>query len=287
MACENYYAVVVIYNKICSESITCRNLKRISEENKDIRIIIADNSTQEEVKRVNCLQCEEYQWQYKDMGGNRGLSVAYNSVIEELPRLSALDCVIWFDDDTDITETYFENLKHSMESNTKAEIFVPIIRGLDGKIYSPNVRGFFRNHFIRNIQEKIDSKRFNAINSCMAVKTELYQNYRYDETLFMDMVDQKFCLDASKANKQFAIVNEEVIQNFFQRSENLTVEKVWSRYQIRIRDFMNYANTDVLHRWMGIIKVGLWGFDMAVRCRSIRILFMCLAKGIQCAAELS
>ena len=287
MVCENYYAAVVIYNQKCSESITCQNLKHISENNKSIRIIIADNSTQEKIKKANRLHCEEYQWHYKDMGGNKGLSAAYNCIIEELPRLSALDCIIWFDDDTDIKGTYFENLQCTVESNPEAEIFVPIIRGQDGKIYSPNKRGFFKNHLINNTQKKIAMKRFNAINSCMAVKTELYQNYRYDEILFMDMVDQKFCLDASKSNKQFAIINEEVVQNFFQRSQNLSVEKVWNRYRIRIKDFMNYANTDALHRWLGVLKVGLWGIDMAGKCRSIRILFMCLGRGIQCAIDLS
>lgn len=287
MGCENYYAVVVIYNQYCNESITCKNIKEICQSEPNVKIIVADNSTHEGIKKDNKLQCEKNQWIYKDMGGNKGLSVAYNHIIKILPRLSETDCIIWFDDDTNITSEYFQSLKKCMEKNPDAEIFVPIIRGLDGRIYSPNERRFFKNHFIKSKKDKIKQNRFNAINSCMAVKTNVYKRYRYDETLFMDMVDQKFCLDMSKANKKFAIIDVEVIQNFFQRSENLTVEKVWTRYSIRINDFMNYVNKNTVYRWLGVVKVALWGIDMAIRCKSIKILFMCLHKGIKCAVELS
>ena len=287
MGCGNYYAAVVIYNQYCKDSITCKNLKDICKTESDIKIIIADNSTQEKIKKANRLQCEEYQWEYRDMEGNKGLSVAYNRIIEKLPRLNNEDCIIWFDDDTDITGEYFQELRKCINENPKAEIFVPVIRGLDGKIYSPNERGFFRNHFIKSRNELIRNKYFNAINSCMAVKTKIYENYHYDEKLFMDMVDQKFCLDMSEVNKKFAIINVEVVQNFFQRSNNLTVEKVWTRYNIRIRDFMNYANTDVFHRWLGVVKVALWGIDMAIRCKTLKIFFMCIHKSIEYAVELS
>lgn len=287
MNCENYYAAVVIYNQCCSDSITCKNLKKICQNETNLKIIIADNSTRKEIKEANKLQCEKYQWEYEDMEGNRGLSVAYNHIIKNLPRLSEADCVIWFDDDTNITREYFQSLKKCIENNPNAEIFVPVIQGIDGKIYSPNERGFLKNHFIKNKNDKVEKKRFNAINSCMAVKTNLYKEYQYDEKLFMDMVDQKFCRDMSIADKKFAIIDVEVTQNFFQRSDNLTVEKVWTRYNIRIKDFMNYANEDALHRWLGVVKVALWGIDMAIRCKSIKILFMCLRKGIKCAVELS
>ena len=113
MICENYYAAVVIYNQYCRDSITCKNLKNICEDESDIKIIIADNSTQEEIKKANKLQCEKYQWKYKDMKGNKGLSVAYNCIIGELPRFSELDCIIWLDDDTNITKEYFRALKES------------------------------------------------------------------------------------------------------------------------------------------------------------------------------
>lgn len=287
MGCENYYVAIVIYNQYCSNSITCKNLISICENEADIKMIIADNSTKEEIKKANKVQCEQYRWKYIDMRGNKGLSIAYNHIIETLPRLSEEDCIIWFDDDTNITKEYFQHLRKCIEKNAKAEIFVPVIRGLDAKIYSPNERGFLKNHFIKNKSEKIDEKKFNAINSCMAVKTRLYKNYRYDETLFMDMVDQKFCFDASSDNKKFAIIDVEVVQNFFQRSDDLTTDKVWSRYNIRIDDFMNYANKDMLHRWLGVVKVALWGVDMAIRCKSIKILFMCLHKGLKCAVRLS
>lgn len=287
MGCENYYAAVVIYNQSCSNSITCKNLKEICQREPDIKIMIADNSTQEKIKKENKLQCEKDQWAYMDMEGNKGLSVAYNHVIKALPRLSESDCVIWFDDDTNITDEYFQKLRDCVEKNPTAEIFAPIIRGFDGKIYSPNERGFLKNHFIKDRNDKICEKRFNAINSCLAVKTNLYKEYRYDETLFMDMVDQKFCLDMTTADKKFAIIDVEIVQNFFQRSENLTVEKVWTRYSIRIDDFMNYANKDALHRWLGVVKVAMWGVDMAIRCKSTKILFMCLRKGMKRAVELS
>jgi hypothetical protein len=108
--------------------------------------------------------------------------------------------IIWFDDDTHITEEYFITLKDSLINKKDSDVFAPIIYGQNGKIYSPNSAGFLMNKLLRTIDDKIDYNKFNAINSCLAVRKYIYMDYRYNEKLFLDSVDQNFFDDLRKTS---------------------------------------------------------------------------------------
>ena len=277
-----YYVSIVVYNKECVDSLTCRQLEKIN--NKNIRVIVADNSIE---KNNNMDYCHKRNWKYINMNGNKGLSCAYNKVLEEMNGYNNNNFIIWMDDDTEITESYFIELDKKLESGDNSDIYAPIIYDNNNIIYSPNERRFFRNKLIKLPEEKIDNNLFNAINSCLAVRCSLYENYRYDERLFMDCVDQKFCEDMCKKNIKFSKINVKIRQNFFQRSNSLTEESVWKRYKIRIHDFMIYSNKSCIYRWLGVIKVMGWGFQMGIKCKSINLFIKCTYLGIKSAILLS
>ena len=247
-----YYVSIVVYNKECKDSLTCRQLEHIKNDN--IRIIVADNST---INNDNRRYCKIRNWIYIPMNGNKGLSCAYNKVLEKINCYNSNCFIIWMDDDTEINEKYFEELSKKIESGDDSDIYAPIIYDNNNVIYSPNERGFLKNKLIKSSEQKINQNLFNAINSCLAVKSSLYKNYRYDERLFMDSVDQKFCEDMCSRHAKFSKINVEIKQNFFQRSNTLTADEVWRRYKIRIHDFMIYANKNWIYRWLAIIKVNL------------------------------
>ena len=70
-----YYVSIVVYNKECKDSLTCKQLENIKCDN--IRIIVVDNST---INNDNRLYCKTRNWEYISMHGNKGLSCAYNRV---------------------------------------------------------------------------------------------------------------------------------------------------------------------------------------------------------------
>ena len=93
--------VLVIYNKPLAQSQTAATLNAPG----DARVIIVDNSTADYGNRAFA-QAQGYE--YVDMGGNAGLSRAYNRVIDTLDKDDGLLCL--FDDDTEADSRYFEAL---------------------------------------------------------------------------------------------------------------------------------------------------------------------------------
>lgn len=92
-------ATIVIYNKSIENSITCKNILSFNEDL--IEILIVDNSTS---NYGNKAYCENKNIKYISMGGNQGLSKAYNAAID---LSKDKDVIILFDDDTDVTKQYF------------------------------------------------------------------------------------------------------------------------------------------------------------------------------------
>ena len=159
-------ATIVIYNKSIENSITCKNILSFNEDL--IEILIVDNSTS---NYGNKAYCENKNIKYISMGGNQGLSKAYNAAID---LSKDKDVIILFDDDTDVTKQYFEQLQIALDSNPDVDIFAPIIYGQDGVIYSPNRYNFMRSQYIQEISQEIPQEEFNAIASCLAIRMRVF-----------------------------------------------------------------------------------------------------------------
>lgn len=167
-----YYAIVVLYNKKIQESITISHLMQLKEE--QLHIIVLDNSTDDYV-----VENKEYfpidLLTYHSMGGNVGLSKAYNYALSILKDKSEDDIVIWFDDDTPVKQEYFDCLKNKVVDKT-FDVFVPVIYGQNGVIYSPNESGWLKGKYIKSLEQQISQNKFNAINSCLAVRLKAYNS---------------------------------------------------------------------------------------------------------------
>ena len=184
------------------------------------------------------------------MNGNKGLSKAYNAAIDTIEA----DIVILFDDDTNVTAEYFRTLNDAVIENPNIDIFAPIVYGQDGMIYSPNEFNFLKNHFISSPDQAIDPNKFNAIASCLAIRMKVLKNYRFNELLFVDQVDQYFFYEQRKLHRTFMKLDTIISQNFYQRGTKLTAENGWRRMKLRIKDIMRHA------KLMGGIRYKVLGF---------------------------
>lgn len=248
MAGNKITAAVVVYNKEISESITCQKIKEIDV---DIDILVLDNSDR---NTGNKEYCEMNGIRYISMNGNRGLSKAYNVAVDNSKKS---DVIVLFDDDTEVTKEYFEILQKSLDKHPDVDIYAPIIRGQDGVIYSPNEFNFLRNHFISDSKQEISQKSFNAIASCLAIRMRVFDNYRFNEKLFIDQVDQYFFCEQRRLGRKFGVLDVEILQHFYQRGATLTPEAGWRRLKLRIVDVFRHA------RLMGGKKYTLLAF---VKC---------------------
>lgn len=269
MKLENLYAVVVLYNVSVNNSITCNNLLKIKGNN--IITIVVDNST---VKNDNAALCAKKGFKYLSMHGNVGLSKAYNAVLDYLKNKNGV--VIWFDDDTNITQEFFNVLNRAIINHPEVDIFAPIIMGQDRKFWSPNRARFFKNKQLKNINEKINNNEFNAINSCTASRLRIFSNYRYDERLFLDQVDHSFCRDQRNKHRKFLKLNCIIHHNFSTKSKMTNITKVKKRYSLMIPDFLTFSNTDKFHLMLGYIKVLGWGIREGKKYNNIFFLPWCI-----------
>lgn len=266
-----YYAVVVIYNKSIKESITLKKLKHINNHN-IIRIIV-DNST---VENDNENLCKDERYIYLSMNGNVGLSKAYNKVLDYLKGKDGI--VVWFDDDTNVTQDYFDKLDVEINNRKEVSIFTPIIQGQDNKFWSPNEARFFKNKQLKNSKGNIKDIRFNAINSCTAVKLEVYKNYRYDERLFLDQVDHSFFYDMRKKKMKFCKLDVIIKHNFSLKNKYTSIENIKKRYEIMIPDFLIYCSKNIWKLFLGVIKVLGWGVREGLKYKNPIFIFWCLNK---------
>ncbi len=268
-------ATIVIYNKSIENSITCKNILSFNEDL--IEILIVDNSTS---NYGNKAYCEKKNIKYISMGGNQGLSKAYNAAID---LSKDKDVIILFDDDTDVTKQYFEQLQIALDSNPDVDIFAPIIYGQDGVIYSPNRYNFMRSQYIQEISQEIPQEEFNAIASCLAIRMRVFQNYRFNEKLFVDQVDQNFFYDQRKKNKKFMKLNVEIKQNFYQRGLKLSAESGWKRLRLRIIDIMRQTRIigGIKVRFLGFLKCCGLGLQIGKKCKSYSVPFKSLVLAIR------
>ena len=175
--------VSVVYNQYCGNSVTCKTIKEGSKR-PDI-ILIIDNSTRE---MNNQQYCEKEGWLYHSMEGNAGLTKAYNAAISILKNKA--DIVIWADADTFFPPDYLEKLMNCISRNPTKDVFLPVVKSTSGML-SPAVYTQRRIVPVNELSE-IKNRQVSAINSGMVVRLSLYDNYSYDETMFLDYVDHDF-----------------------------------------------------------------------------------------------
>lgn len=273
-----YYAVVVLYNKKIQESITISHLMKFKQDK--LHIIVLDNS-KEEFVRTNKAYFSKEQVEYYSMGGNVGLSKAYNYALSLLKDKPQNNIIIWFDDDTPVQQEYLDCLM-SKSGELRYDVFVPVIYGQDGVIYSPNEKGSLKGKYIQSSDQRIPESKFNAINSCLAVRLKAYQGYSYDEGLFMDCVDTKLFDDFRKKRLHFCVLPVEIHQNFFQRSSEQNVQKYWKRFQIRIKDTIYYSKLNgIKGRICGYIRILGWSVVYGIKLKSLKFSLMCIVQMIR------
>ena len=270
-----FYAVVVLYNTFVQDSVTINNLRKI--EFHHINILVLDNSTRD---INNEDETTKSGWTYISMHGNAGLSKAYNRALDYLKNKGGI--VIWFDDDTNVTQEYFDELEKCACEYLNSDIFVPVIQGQDGRFWSPNEARFFKNKQLKSANQTIPNDKINAINSCTAVRLSVYRDYRYDERLFLDQVDHNFFADQRALQRKVHILNIIIHHNFSTKSKMKSIDSLKARYKIMIPDFLTYCSKEKCKYYLGLVKVAGWGVREGIKYRNLGFFFWTINEARQC-----
>lgn len=203
---NDIFALVVLYNTNYKDSETVSKLML----EKEIQVIVCDNS----IRDYNNAKLEKFSnFTYINMNGNKGLSKAYNMAIEGIPNNKL---IVLLDDDSILPTNFFDELLHEVVDN--CDIYLPLVKDKTG-ILSPckeKKGSFFRYKSVSEIDDD-----FSAINSGMIVKSDVFNNYKYDENLFLDYIDHDFIRSMKSRNKKFKILKNICLQqNFSQNNDN-------------------------------------------------------------------
>lgn len=253
------YGILIIYNKSLNESCAYMKLR-----NEQIYLIVCDNST---VKNENARIAEADHVAYFNMNGNQGLSKAYNravNYITEVLKPEDEDLVCFFDDDTQIPEEYFQRLK-----DHDGKILLPVVKDSKG-IMSPVI---LKDRIVKRLQSKEQALNFprkslSGINSGMAVRMEIFKNYRYNEEMFLDYIDHMFIMDMRKLKIFPQVVDVEMEQHFSAVEDDK--EAAGKRFDIQKKDLRIFYGGSKIQYWYVVVKKHI---KLAVKYRDLTMIF--------------
>ncbi len=231
---SNIFALIVIYNKNCNDSISYCCLKNI----KGLNIIVCDNSISD-YRNKDIVSADDNI--YINMEGNKGLSKAYNKAITHLKNEIGVVCL--FDDDTEIPVEYFNELR-SLIKNQEWDICLPKVYYEKGMMSPVQLKRYAVKKV--NKVEEINTKYIAGINSGMVVKLTLYENYKYDENLFLDFVDYKFIMDMRKKNVKIIVMKTKLKQLFSKDDNDKNSSKI--RYNIKKTDLKYFYRSNFVSK---------------------------------------
>lgn len=215
------YAILVLYNKHYQDSLTFKSIL-----GKGVDVIICDNST----KNYNNDSCKHVSTvSYINMGGNSGLSKAYNKAIDFIGKQDCYICL--FDDDTKVPEDYFEEVKKVIVEQ-KADVYLPVVYDEVG-LLSPNIMKKYSCKRAKSLE--CLNQDISGINSGMVINAKIFSEYRYNENLFLDFVDHNFIKDIKNQGGLIRIMKNIVLNQKFS-ANSVDEESVKHRYQILKKD---------------------------------------------------
>ena len=226
------YAAIVLYNKNCADSVTIQSLQKWSTQ-KTIRVVIFDNSISD---FGNEKFCTEHNYKYLTYHENKGLSFAYNRIIENI-QADSDDYVLILDDDTELTEEFLREIVFC----EKKDINLPVVRSIqDGHIFSPSIKkNRIRSIVIQSVNE-LEGNQITAINSGMVIKASVFESIRYNESLFLDCVDHDFMDQVNERGYEIKILQSLIFQNL-SRQNIKNNESTKARMIIYGKDFKKYC----------------------------------------------
>lgn len=230
----------MLYNKPVDKISSFENFLKMSDNNKNVRLMILDNSSSEK-QQANESFCRNYYEKiiYLSNNGNVGLSRAYNKALQTIQDEDYW--VMLSDDDTFFSSEYLNNLLFHISEKT-SQIITGIVKA-DGKVLSPIKKLGIRIEYKNFIFEKGLYKNIYCINSGLAFNCNLIKKVGYyNEKLFLDMVDHYFMELLIENNCNYVQVIDGNIEQNFSGTLSTSKENTLKRFNIYKKDFITFCN---------------------------------------------
>lgn len=274
------FGVIVIYNSDIKNSVTFNNINLMNMGN--CHTVVVDNSTNANTNEKYCNYPRCYYIKTgENVGLSRGLNIGIDYIYNNL-NIEDRDLIIQLNDDTGVNKEYFELLLKMAEKHPNTDIFAPVMQGQDGVYYSPAYNNFFKHKHIKRIDEKVPQNRYMCIASATASRKKVFDNYRFDEGIFMDLIDNNFCDDQRALGRKFETMPIVIQQNLALKNPDLTFKRVQRRYRIWIPDFLYYCRKKPARLFGYFPAVAARGIMLSGQCKNPVFFFWCIGYSIKC-----
>ncbi|MEG1495976.1 MAG: glycosyltransferase [Clostridiales bacterium] len=258
---ELIFAIIVLYNKNYKDSLTYQSVK----DQNCLHLIICDNSTADfgnnELLAMDGIT-------YVDMGGNKGLSKAYNRGIDTITKKQGILCL--FDDDTEIPADYFEKVRKYFKE-IPADIYLPMVYD-DVGLMSPGVMKKYICYRAHSLSD-LPPNEFTGINSGMALKLALFENYRYDEHIFLDYIDHNFIREMRNIGKSMVIMKDVSLHQTFSDVVNSKVSAI-TRFKILKKDLKYFYRGSFRSYLIYCYVIGKRSIKLCLKYKTLGFLFL-------------
>lgn len=251
--------IIVIYNKKIQQ-VQSLPLLQAADEVK--QIIICDNSDVQNNDYHATSSCDKVT--YIPMGGNVGLSKAYNTAVA---RVSS-EFVLILDDDTKLPVDFFKKLVSNVKMN-EADVYVPLVRS-EKILMSPCHKGRYR--FTAFDSEDDIRSPYSAINSGLLIRKTIFDSISYNNDLFLDMIDHAFFDNLRLRNVKSHVMSDIVLfQNYSRETDN--EEKACKRFKITKKDNRVYYNHSFVGKVFCEIQLIFWKIKAMFKFNDFKVLF--------------
>lgn len=236
-----FKCIVVFYNVNYKDSPSYVDLLKtdIYKEGR-MEIVCVDNSVRDFENQELSFKPNHH---YISMEGNKGLSKAYNAAINYLMEQDGQnDLFVLMDDDTHIGNDYFAKMEEAFQN--ECDIFLPVVYDQQG-ILSPSIMRKYRCRRCKSLKQ-IRANNICGINSGMAIRKHVFEEYRYDERIFLDYVDHRFIRDMKRMKKKICIVDTMLHQNFSAITDSY--EQTITRFQIFKKDIKVFYSEGIINK---------------------------------------
>lgn len=241
-------AIIVVYNQTCTQSLTCQQLLALGKDAP--QIIIFDNSTRDFGNRDFCRSAG---WVYLGGQGNLGLSKAYNTCIDYLKDQGFKGFICLFDDDTEVSEAYFRTLESAVAAG--GQLFVPFIYSGEQLLSPCRITPSHKSILFSDEKAALAyrGQDVSAINSAMAMDIALFDDYRYDEHIFLDGIDHTHLQKMAEKNIRPVFLDVR-FHHSFSGNEKPPKAAAVTRFRIFARDYAYIFRKNKTRYWFLVGK---------------------------------
>ncbi|TXT18485.1 MAG: hypothetical protein FD133_847 [Erysipelotrichaceae bacterium] len=259
--------ILVVYQSLIENSNAYNSIREHSDH---FNVIVIDNSTQEIVIQNNHDFSVRNNIRYISKGKNLGLSKAYNlglDMILENPDFG--NWMITLDQDTHLPFDYLDEVLKISQCTPHEDVYCPNVISAQGEI-SPIIlrRDYTANFHMSGIEY------LGCINSGLMWSVGLVKSLRYDEHIFLDMVDYDIFMQLYTNNRLQQVVQmKSTIRQEFSGDQISTFIKDKTRFMIYAKDFVYFCRKWSIRRTFCCSVLMKRALKLSISHRSMFFLF--------------